>query len=234
MGTLVASASQADGATTTSGASAFNADDVVTATVVNGATPPNQFCQVQLQLSGDNGATWIKINTQWAGGQPSGTYAIRWELADYIPYLSQYNYSAWNLYRVVFTGNLGAAVTVAAADADPLEMATVTLSGVTATTGGAMGSWVPPGGGPIIITGGCVYCTANSTGAANIGVGVAANTTTAATNLIAASALAAAANTAIPYSTSALILTGAQAVTFTGSATTAGFAGKAYIMYIRP
>src|SRR6185437_11286224 len=104
----------------------------------------------------------------WFGGQASYTYLARFELADYVILAQQYGYAAWTQLRLVFAGNVGAAVTISASDADPIEVATVTLTGVVATTGGAVGSWQPPGGGPVVIANLQIYCTASSTDAANI------------------------------------------------------------------
>lgn len=240
MSTIVASVSQADSATTTSSPFAFNADDVIIGTVANGATPPSQFCQVQLQLSGDSGVTWKAVETKWAGGEASFTYVVKFELADYAGAIAQsYGYSAWTQYRLYFAGNVGAAVTIAASDADPIECPIVVLTGTTSTSGGGIASWSPPEGGPIIITGLQVLGLVNSTGAANLSVGVAANAATSATNLINAQAIGSAANTAIfsgagTSATVGAILTGTQAVTFTGSANSSGFSGKAFIQYVKP
>ena len=68
---------------------------------------------------------------------------------------------------------------------------------------------------------------------------MAANATTNSVTLVNAQALGSAANTAIfsgtgTSATVGAILTGTQAVTFTGSANSSGYAGKAYITYIKP
>jgi hypothetical protein len=248
MSTILASTSQADSATTTTSAFAFGVADRIVAQCTNGAAPTLP-CAVTLQLTAD-GVNWKNIDTRVFGFAPSQTYYQQFELANYagsqvfaaanaLQVLSAASAQGWTQFRLVFGGNAGAAVTIAATGSDVLSMATVPVTGVAATTGGAMGSWVPPEGGPIIITNMVLYCLTNSTGAANVSAGVAANATTSAASLINAQALAASANTAIfsgtgTSATVGSILTGSQAVTFTGSATTAGFTGKAYIFYVRP
>ena len=102
-----------------------------------------------------------------------------------------------------------------------------------------MGSWSPPQGGPIVIVGGEVLVTTQTAGAANLSVGVAANATTNAVNLINAQALGSATNTAILFGTGTsavvgVILTGTQAVTLTASANASGLVGKAFIHYVKP
>lgn len=124
----------------------------------------------------------------------------------------------------------------------------LTLTATTATTGGAVGSWTPVEGAPIIITRAMVYVATASTGAANLSVGVGASATTSATNLIAAtsahtsssvldsftSQIVAATAAESGIVTLAQILTAGQYVTVTGSASTAGMVATLYVWYFRP
>lgn len=244
MGTILAPTSQADSATTTTPGYAFAPDDIITALVANGA-PPNQFCQVQLQLF--DGANWHAVDTRWAGGEAGLTYVQKFELADYVQLAQVYGITAWQQFRLYFTGNVGAAVTISATDADPVEMAVVPLTPTTLTTGGAVGVWTPPGGQPVIITRIVVDVTVPSTGAANVNAGVGTSPTTSYSNILPASAVnaagvvdsvtasirAASANEAALQSLAVLVPAG-NVVTFTGSASTVGMTATAYIEYIKP
>ena len=119
----------------------------------------------------------------------------------------------------------------------------IPLVGVAATTGGAIASVANPEGVTLLITRAIVYCATNSTGAANLTVGVGATATTAATDIMTALALAAAAGLAYNGLTiitatatllnSAAMWTATTFVTAQGSATTAGFTGTLFIEYIR-
>jgi hypothetical protein len=115
LGTIQASATNADGATTTTAASAFlGGGDVVTATVTNGATPPTQACQVILLLSAD-AVTYYRVDSKWAGFAPSGVYPVAFNMADYADVFSNFGLLLpWLWYKIQFKGNIGAAVTVAA------------------------------------------------------------------------------------------------------------------------
>jgi hypothetical protein len=237
MSVILASASNADGATTTSSAYAYNVNDALTATcAISSTTPPSTGCDVVLQLSADN-VTYVNVDRKHFGIAAGVTYSAKFELADYGNSQNWGLNSAWAYLKLQFTGNTGAAVTVAASGGDTSELAVVTLTGVAATTGGAIAAWTPPQGGPILITNVVVYCTANSGGAANLSVGVANNATTNSVTLINAQAIGSANNSIIvsggANSTQQGLLTGSQSVTFTGSANSVGFAGKAYITYIR-
>lgn len=247
MGTILASQSQADSATTTTPAYGFNADDVVTATVTNGAPPPNQFCQVALQVSAD-GINWKAAETKWAGGQANFTYICKYELADYVALAQQYGLAAWAQFRLVFSGNVGAAVTIAATDADPGELAVVPLTATSATTGGAVGVWTPPGGQAVIVTRVIIYVITASTGAANVNAGQGSSATTSYTNLIPATSVHTSGSTIDSVTTQIQAATAAESgllnlavlvpagnvVTFTGSATTVGMVATAYIFYLEP
>jgi hypothetical protein len=112
VGTILASASQADSATTTSNAYPFDVVTDIVCTCANSSTaPPSQPSQVILQLSSDN-TNYTNVDRRWFGLAPGITYEQRFELADYInPFQS-----AWTSYKIQFTGNVGAAVTIAATD----------------------------------------------------------------------------------------------------------------------
>lgn len=117
------------------------------------------------------------------------------------------------------------------------------FTGVAATTGGAIGSIANPEGGTLIITRSLLYVSSNSTGAANLSVGVGASATTTATDIINVLAMAAAAGKAYNGSTiqttekteitAPVLWTSDKYITFTGSATTAGLAGTLYVEYLR-
>ncbi len=244
MSTILASTSQAAAATTTTSSFPFNAGAIVTATCANSSTPPVTGCQVQLQLSVDN-SNWVNIDKRFFGVGPSATYYEAFDLSNYAgPGVTSglpgtENTLGWLYYRLVFSNNPDQSVTIAAVDNSPIEVAIIPLTGVAATTGGAIAAWVPPQGGPIFITDIIVYSTANSTGSATLGVGVAANKTTASLAMINASQLNASLNTIIVSGTgtSAVaqsILTGSCALTFTGNANSTGYNGTAYVTYLKP
>jgi hypothetical protein len=127
--------------------------------------------------------------------------------------------------------------------------ALVAVTGVTATTGGALGTWQPAEGGPVIIEYVAFLITTVSTGAANISIGQGTSATTSYTNLIAATSVhsetapyvidsyttqiiaATAAESAI--SPLFVVLPAANFVTITGSATTAGLVGQLFIKYFK-
>lgn len=238
MSTILASTSQADAATTTTSVFAFSSTQVVkTSCVCSSTTPPSQQCQVILYLSTDN-VTFYEVDTRWFN--INGTSFQRFHLADYSGLPGQYGLSAeWAYYKLKFTGNAGAAVTVAADFTTQALAAVVNLAGINGTTAGGLGSWSPPQGGPIFITSMIVAPSANSTGSSTLNAGVAANAATSSATLINASQLNASANTAIfsgtgTAATVGAVLTGTQAVTFTTNANSSGFAGKAYIFYVVP
>ncbi len=120
----------------------------------------------------------------------------------------------------------------------------IAITGVASTANGGIGAVANPEGVTVIILRATLYNVAASTVAANLSVGVAANATTAATDIInaldvngvaAASAyngfvMQNAAKTAI---SAPALWTSSKFVTFTGSATTAGYSGTLYLEYIR-
>lgn len=239
MSTVLASTSQADGASTTTSVFSFNSTQVVKTSCVNSATvPPTEPCQVTLYLSTDN-VTFYAVDTRWFGFAGI-SYFQRFHLADYSSLQGLFGLTAeWAYYKLKFFGNAGAAVTVAADFTTNAQCMIVNLAGINGTTSGGLGSWSPPQGGPIFITNMIVAPSANSTGSSTLNAGVAANAATSSAGLINASQLNASANTAIfsgtgTSATVGAVLTGTQAVTFTTNANSSGFAGKAYIFYVTP
>jgi len=110
------------------------------------------------------------------------------------------------------------------------------VTGVAATTGGALGAVLNPEGVDVIITETTFYGITNSTGAANLTVGIAADATTEATDLINALAMAAVAGKAYNGLNAAAkaelaIWESDEYLTVTGSATTVGLTGKMIIKY---
>lgn len=115
--------------------------------------------------------------------------------------------------------------------------------GVTATTGGAIASVLNPEGQALIVTNAVVYLSANSTGAANLTIGIGASATTDYNDMVTATAMAAAAGkvyTAAAISASIAteitapgVWGASEYVNITGSASTAGLAGTLYIEYLR-
>jgi hypothetical protein len=237
MGTILASTSRADGAAdTTTAAFAFSADDVITVSCANSATaPPSNPPQVTLQLSTDN-VNWTAVDRRWFGVAPGITYYQAFELARYL----QGSQSSWSYFRLVIGGNIGGAVTVAASDGDPKNLAIVPLTATTATTGGAVGTWKAPGATRVIITRVVLDITTKSTGAANLSVGTATDGVTSSANLIDTLAVGSAAGTfdnIVNGGTNGKAmqpLASGSSVTVTGSATTAGLVGTMYIEYIKP
>jgi hypothetical protein len=115
----------------------------------------------------------------------------------------------------------------------------IPLTGVVATTGGALGSLKNPEGVPLIITDVKLYCITSPTGAANLTAGIAANATTDDSDLINALALASTAGkayhgmTALAAKGEAQVWGATEYITATGSASTAGFTGTLYVSYVR-
>ena len=117
----------------------------------------------------------------------------------------------------------------------------VSLVGVVATTGGAIAAWQPASGMRVIIRRLIADIAVISTGAANLSVGVAANATTSATNLVTASDVHSAAILldsltlqAAAVAAEALVMTVGQYITFSGSGSTVGMVGSALIEYWQP
>ena len=111
------------------------------------------------------------------------------------------------------------------------------VAGVAATTGGAILAWTNPESVPIFITRIEIDVTTKSTGAANLSVGVAANATTSAANLIDTYAIGSAEKVVNNIDDkgaggkSVQKMSTTQALTFTGSATTAGLVADIYVHY---
>ena len=135
--------------------------------------------------------------------------------------------------------NAGTPITPSWVRADR-RVATVALTATTATTGGAVASWAPSEGGPVLVTRAIVYTTTKSTGAANLSIGTAANATTSSANLIDTLAVGSAticADNITDGSTNGKarqLMSTTQYVTATGSADTTGLVGTLYIEYFKP
>ena len=118
-----------------------------------------------------------------------------------------------------------------------IKVAKIAITGVAATTGGALFSWANPENSSIIIERFQIDITTKSTGAANGSFGVAANGTTSSANLIDTYALGGTEKVVdnhVDGSTNGKFvqkMTTSQFVTGTGSATTAGLVGNVYIHY---
>lgn len=112
---------------------------------------------------------------------------------------------------------------------------TAALTATTATTGGAVLSLANPEGADLIITRLLLDVTTGSTGAANLTGGVAAAATTANDGLITATAAGSGAVLMDSANTTGRAQKwGAnQFLNVTGSGSTAGMVGKAYVQYVR-
>lgn len=253
MSTVLAATSNADSATLTTNIWPFSPNAVVSATMTNASPGPSQAIQVALQLSTD-GINFTQVMLRW-GVFGAGAVAFQeFELSNFIGNGTSFGggftpTSAWTYYRLVFSGNVGAAVTCQATDSRSHELFVVPLAGVSAATGGAIASWQfsPSGIGGVVVDRAVANITTKSTGAANLSVGVAAANTSA-TNLIPATAVGSAAvcldsiTTQIIASTAgesgiqdlAIAMTSTQFVNVTGSATTVGLVGTLYIHVLLP
>jgi hypothetical protein len=119
----------------------------------------------------------------------------------------------------------------------------IDFTGVAATTGGAIASVKNPEGVDVIVTNAILYIATNSTGAANLTVGIGASATTDYNDMVTATAMAAAAGkvyTAAAISASIAteitapgVWLSTEYVNITGSASTAGLTGTLYIEYLR-
>ena len=115
----------------------------------------------------------------------------------------------------------------------------IPLTGVAATTGGAIGACLNPEGRPLIINDVKLYVATPSTGAANLSVGIAADGTTSDTDMINALAVNGSITgfayhgmTALAAKGQAQVWGATEYITATGSATTAGFTGTLFVAYI--
>jgi hypothetical protein len=101
---ILSSTTNAAGSTTTSSSenvtTAYGAS--VTWQITNGSTAPTLPCSAQLKISGD-GSTWELYQQESAGVAASTVYQGEFDLPDSVMY-----------FEVVFTGNTGQSVTVAA------------------------------------------------------------------------------------------------------------------------
>lgn len=249
MSNVLTSASLAAAATTTTSAFPFDLTGVVVATITNGGTVPNIQPYVQLQLSTDN-SNWTTVDQRLAGAVPSQPYFFAFQLMDYVYASSTFagGYTGFLginsaiavplYYRLVFTGNDSQAVTISATSSTSVYRLVVPIAGVAATTGGGIWSWTPPQGGNVIILQSTFLLTTNSTGAANINLGIAAAATTSNSSLIAATAVGSGAPKIIDSTTTtsgvAQIMTNGQFLTLTGSATTVGMVGELATSMIFP
>lgn len=127
-----------------------------------------------------------------------------------------------------FYKNLGSYIIEGAGGATIVRVVKVPLTATTATTGGAVASWANVEAQDIIISRIVIDVVTQSTGAANVAVGVAANGTTSATTFFAAQAVGAA---GVFSNATAAKATTSQFVTVTGSADTTGLVGSLYIYY---
>jgi hypothetical protein len=119
----------------------------------------------------------------------------------------------------------------------------IDFTGVVAATGGAIASVYNPEGQNLLVTNAILYIATNSTGAANLTVGIGASATTDYNDMVTATAVAAAAGkfyTAAAISASiATEITAPgvwlynEYVNITGSASTVGLTGTLYIEYLR-
>lgn len=241
MATVVAYQTLADSATYTGNAWPFGADAVVSATITNGASPPSQACQVVLQMSPD-GVTWTEVASRWGLFGPSAVAYQEFPLAPFAGNMMSYGggYTPpgpWLYYRLVFTGNVGAAVTIAATDSRGRLTQVIQLAATATVSGGELGAFQPPGGALAAIERVVILVTTASTGAANVNVGIAANATTSNSSLIAATSVhtsGAVIDSNTTTSAIALVCPAGDYVTFTNSASTVGLVAQAWIEYLMP
>jgi hypothetical protein len=116
----------------------------------------------------------------------------------------------------------------------------IALTGNALFAGGEVGAVLNPEGVPLIVQDVKLYVDTPSTGAANLNVGLAANATTSANDLISALAVNGAITgkayhgmTALAAKDEAKVWAAGYYITATGSASTAGFAGRLFVQYIR-
>lgn len=119
----------------------------------------------------------------------------------------------------------------------------IDLVGGTSTDGGGLGAVANPEGASVIILRTTFYGKTNSTGAANLGIGVAADRVTKATDILNDLAMGAVAgkmynghvmqNAAKTEIQAPALWAADKYITFTGSASTAGLTGTLYVEYVR-
>ena len=115
--------------------------------------------------------------------------------------------------------------------------------GVTATTGGAIASVLNPEGVDVIVTNAMLYVATNSTGAANLTIGIGTSATTDYNDMMTTTAVEGAAGKV--YTCAAITATVAAQITapgvwlsteyvnITGDASTVGLTGTLFIEYVR-
>lgn len=120
----------------------------------------------------------------------------------------------------------------------------IDITGVASTDAGGVGALANPEGVSLLITKATFYFATPSTSAANLGVGIAADATTKATDILNdldVNGVAAGSwyngharqNTAKTAISAPAVWTTTKYLTFTGSATTAGLTGTLYLEYYR-
>ena len=116
----------------------------------------------------------------------------------------------------------------------------IPLTGNALFAGGEIAAVANPEGVPLIITDVKIYVDTPSTGAANINVGLAADAVSSDTDMISALAINGAITGKAYHGMTALAAKGeaqvwgtTQYLTATGSASSAGFAGRLFVSYIR-
>lgn len=134
-------------------------------------------------------------------------------------------------------------MTVTAGNANGRGWFSIDFVGVAATTGGAIASVQNPEGIALIVVDAILYVATNSTGAANLTIGLGASATADYNDMLTALAMAAAAGkiyTAIARSASTSTEITAPGVwgateylNITGSATTVGLTGTIFVQYLR-
>jgi hypothetical protein len=119
----------------------------------------------------------------------------------------------------------------------------IDITGVVATTDGAIGAVLNPEGVDVLVTRSILHVKTQSSGAANLSCGVAATATTSTTDII--NALAVGGATGKYYNGQAVQVTAKTEVSapavwsagkyinFTGSASTAGLVGTLFVEYLR-
>ncbi len=121
---------------------------------------------------------------------------------------------------------------------------TVDVTGVTAATAGGLGALANPEGASVLILRATWYVVTPSTGGANVGIGIAANATTKATDILNDLAADGAItgkvynghvmqNGAKTEITAPAVWTADKYLTFTGSASTVGLVAKLFVEYVR-